>query len=116
MDKIMIMAIKAMFKILGIPGKEYLINQVVQKIEPILLPLLEEKQMKLSSLNEANVMTVSPDKRLKEIGDLHGDIGARHSYEYYTTDAQNLKNLDVAIKALKKYHDNLKQEMPRDEF
>ncbi|MDP7196367.1 MAG: hypothetical protein QF864_09275 [SAR202 cluster bacterium] len=47
MDKLLLNAIAMMFKILRIPGKEYLINQIYQKIHPIISPLLENKGMKL---------------------------------------------------------------------
>jgi hypothetical protein len=50
MDKLLFNAIKVMFKILGLPGKQYLINQVFQSIQPILKPLLEQKEMKLKNL------------------------------------------------------------------
>lgn len=67
-------------------------------------------------LSEISVMTISPDKKLKMILDIFGDIGARHKHEDYTTNAQNLKNLDAAFKLLKKYHDGLKEPSNRDEF
>jgi len=52
MDKIMLKAIQMMFKFLGLPGKEYLVNQVFQKIQPIIGPLLEHKEMKLKPISE----------------------------------------------------------------
>ena len=49
MDKLVLKAIQAMFKILGIRGKEYVVNQVYQSIMPIVQPLMES-EMKLKSV------------------------------------------------------------------